>query len=119
MDAERQDKNPKRARPEICGFPVDDQTRCVHYHSSTDIIAIRFKCCNRYYPCFECHEESAGHSAVPWAKSEWHKTAILCGNCGSELTIAKYLSCGHTCPACSASFNPKCSNHYHLYFEGL
>lgn len=45
----------------VKGRTTDDQTRCIHYHSAVDIIAIKFKCCNTYYPCFYCHEEEAGH----------------------------------------------------------
>ena len=42
----------------IKGKPVDKQTRCEHYQSELDIIAIKFKCCNDYYPCFSCHAET-------------------------------------------------------------
>ena len=102
---------------EIKGKLVDMQTRCVHYHSDLDIIAIKFKCCDTYYPCFSCHEEVAGHSAQVWGKNEFNVLAILCGACKKELTIRQYMESQATCPHCEAAFNPKCSNHYHLYFE--
>lgn len=101
----------------IKGKIIDDQTRCVHYHSPVDVIAIKFKCCAAYYPCFYCHEEEAGHHAQVWNKNEWNTRAILCGICKNELTIHEYLASGDRCPICKASFNPNCNKHYHLYFE--
>ena len=101
----------------IYGKTVDNQTRCQHWHSDLDVIAIKFKCCEKYYPCFSCHEEEADHEPKVWPKDEFNTKAILCGVCGSELTIAEYQASGNTCPNCTAAFNPGCSKHYHLYFE--
>lgn len=103
--------------PNVKGKVVDESTRCVHYHSPLDVIAIKFKCCEEYYPCYYCHEEEAGHEPSVWKKDEFDTPAILCGVCKSELTIREYLSCQHQCPACKAFFNPNCHKHYHLYFE--
>lgn len=102
--------------PEVKGNTVDEQTRCTHYHSQLDVIAIRFKCCNTYYPCFYCHEETAGHKAEVWLTSEFDTKAILCGVCKHEMTIHEYMAGNYQCPHCSSNFNPKCSNHNHLYF---
>ena len=102
---------------EVKGKPVDEQTRCVHYQSALDVIAIKFKCCDTYYPCFFCHEETAGHKAVVWSSTEFDTAAILCGVCKQQMTIREYLNSGYQCPSCSTAFNPKCSNHNHLYFE--
>jgi uncharacterized CHY-type Zn-finger protein len=102
---------------EVKGKIVDNQTRCVHYRSDLDIIAIKFKCCNEYYPCFSCHEEEAGHEPQTWKKEEFDTLAILCGVCEHELTINEYLKSDAICPNCQAAFNPKCSIHYHLYFD--
>ncbi|RXK58919.1 hypothetical protein ESA94_16155 [Lacibacter luteus] len=102
---------------ELKGKPVDDETRCEHYQSQLDIIAIKFKCCNTYYPCYFCHEETAGHTAERWQANELETKAILCGVCKTELTIKQYLNSGYCCPNCNAAFNPKCSNHNHLYFD--
>ncbi len=101
----------------IFGAVIDQHTRCFHYHSSLDIVAIKFKCCERYYPCFSCHEETAGHSAKLWEEEEWNTTAILCGVCRTEMTINSYMSCGNQCPSCKSPFNPGCEKHYHLYFH--
>ena len=103
--------------PIIKGKTVDNETRCTHYHSILDIIAIKFRCCGTYYPCFSCHEEAAHHAAKIWSKNEFDTLAILCGVCKHEMTINEYMKSDSTCPKCQASFNPKCSNHYHLYFE--
>jgi uncharacterized CHY-type Zn-finger protein len=102
---------------EIIGKDVDAQTRCAHYHSPVDIIAIKFKCCGDWFPCFECHAENTDHAARVWAIEERDTKAILCGNCGNQLTISEYFKCASVCPKCKASFNPGCTNHYHLYFE--
>lgn len=102
---------------QLKGKLTDNQTRCIHYHSVLDIIAIKFKCCNAYYACYECHKEEAGHEAIVWAIEERNTKAILCGNCQEELSITAYLNSSNKCPHCKAVFNPKCSNHYHLYFE--
>ena len=101
----------------VHGHTLDDNTRCVHYHSALDIIAIKFKCCGEYYPCYQCHEEKADHPAVTWNKDEYETKAILCGVCKNELTIERYMQSGNQCICCNALFNPNCSRHYHLYFE--
>ncbi|MCA1065562.1 CHY zinc finger protein [Rossellomorea sp. AcN35-11] len=102
----------------VSGVEVDSKTKCKHYHSSKDIIAIKFKCCNRYYPCHACHDEVADHDPVRWGKDEWTMKAVLCGECKNELTILQYMNCQSVCPHCRSDFNPGCQYHYHLYFEG-
>ena len=101
----------------VFGIDIDEHTRCSHYHSELDIIAIKFKCCNAYYACIHCHEAKSGHDVLVWNKDEFSTKAILCGHCKTELTISEYLSANNTCPFCKAGFNPKCSNHHHFYFE--
>lgn len=101
----------------IKGKLVDDQTRCIHYHSPLDIIAIKFKCCNVYYPCYYCHKEETNHTPDIWKKNEYNSRAVLCGKCKQELTIEQYLDSNNECPFCGCAFNPKCFNHYHFYFE--
>jgi uncharacterized CHY-type Zn-finger protein len=101
----------------VIGLDVDSQTRCVHYHSPIDVIAIKFKCCGDWFPCFECHAATTEHKPLTWDQAEFNERAILCGVCGHQLTIAEYLNSGSVCPECSADFNPKCANHAHLYFS--
>jgi uncharacterized CHY-type Zn-finger protein len=104
------------ARPRVLGPVVDDETRCIHYRSSLDVIAIRFACCGEYYPCHLCHAETAGHPAQQWPVDARAERAVLCGVCGHELTIAEYFV-ADACPECGAAFNPGCRLHTELYFE--
>ena len=106
-----------RPRPIVHGVRVESQTRCVHYHGPTDVIAMRFKCCGEWFPCIECHRELAGHDAEVWPLAERDREAVLCGVCDRRLTITEYLGCDATCPGCGAAFNPGCANHWHFYFE--
>ncbi|MEN0083718.1 MAG: CHY zinc finger protein [Leifsonia sp.] len=103
-------------RPRVLGPVVDDETRCIHYRTPLDVVALKFACCGEYYPCHLCHAEAAGHPARQWPRSDRGEHAVLCGVCGHELTIAEYLEVD-ACPHCAAAFNPGCSLHAHLYFE--
>ena len=100
----------------MLGPVVDDMTRCIHYRTEVDIVAIRFACCDEYYPCHRCHEETADHPAEQWRLDERDREAVLCGACGTELTIAAYLATD-ACPNCRSAFNERCRLHTHLYFE--
>jgi uncharacterized CHY-type Zn-finger protein len=101
----------------VYGRLVDDQTRCAHWNGPTDVIAIRFKCCDRYYPCFDCHAEAEAHPVTRWGRGEFSQRAVFCGVCRSELAIEAYLGCAFTCPACGAGFNPGCALHHDRYFD--
>lgn len=116
MDPTQRTKADEVAKIVVHGASVDAQTRCAHYASPLDVVAIRFACCGDYYPCHRCHAEFAGHPAKPWAASAFDTRAVLCGVCRHELTIAEYLATD-ACPRCSARFNPGCRKHTHLYFE--
>lgn len=100
----------------VFGLDVDSQTRCRHYHSPVDIIAIKFRCCGQFYPCHACHEALTDHAAEVWPVEEFGERAVLCGACGHLLTIREYLASAHRCPVCRAEFNPGCARHRHLYF---
>jgi uncharacterized CHY-type Zn-finger protein len=102
---------------EVYGVDVDQETRCAHWNSELDIIAIKFKCCGRWFPCYDCHASIADHPADVWPATERSTEAVLCGACGRQLTIAEYLECDSACPECEKAFNPGCARHYHLYFE--
>ena len=103
--------------PDVRGIDLDPQTRCVHYHSPLDIVAIKMKCCGVYYACKDCHIALAGHAIAVWPRTEWRQRAILCGACKRELTIQEYMQTDSRCPDCGATFNPACVNHHHFYFE--
>lgn len=104
-------------RPAVHGVALDEQTRCAHYHSRVDVIAIRMKCCNEYYACNSCHAELADHPLQRWPADERNEHAVLCGVCGTELTIADYMASGDRCCRCGADFNPGCRSHHHFYFS--
>ena len=105
-----------RVRPRVLGPVVDEMTRCVHYRTEVDIVAIKFACCDEYYPCHLCHAETADHAAAQWPLDQRDTEAVLCGACGTELTIASYLAT-NACPNCGSPFNERCRLHTHLYFE--
>ena len=102
---------------EVKGTNVDAQTRCEHYHKEIDIIAIKFKCCGDWFPCFECHEENTNHQQEIWPVDEFDTKTVLCGSCGYKLSVTEYMKCDSVCPECRSLFNPGCAKHYHLYFE--
>ena len=101
----------------VRGVSVNERTQCQHFHSEFDVVAVRFKCCDTFYACIDCHNELAGHRPQVWGKNERETHAILCGNCQRTLSIAEYLDCQNRCPECGAAFNPRCAQHYHFYFE--
>ncbi len=101
---------------QVFGQTVDDETRCVHYRTPADIVAIKFACCGRFYPCFLCHTAGETHPARQWPASEWSEPAILCGVCRGTVSITDYRQVTR-CPHCSAPFNDGCRAHAHLYFE--
>jgi uncharacterized CHY-type Zn-finger protein len=101
----------------VHGVGIDAETRCAHWHGPTDVIALRMKCCGRWYPCFDCHAELVEHPPEVWPLAERDAGAVLCGACGAVLGIDAYLGCESTCPECTAAFNPGCALHHHLYFE--
>ncbi|WP_049979717.1 CHY zinc finger protein [Halolamina rubra] len=153
----------------VRGVDVGPETRCRHYDSELDVIAIRFPCCETFYPCYECHLAAADHEPERWgdesgggarasvegsgsadrtgaedegsadrtgaedtgsamrtgAEDEGSEErtatgddadAVLCGICGTVLTVAEYVDCDDRCPDCGAEFNPGCRRHYDRYF---
>jgi uncharacterized CHY-type Zn-finger protein len=106
------------ALPKVLGIELDSETRCVHYNSPLDIVAIKLKCCGAYFACKDCHAALADHSPEQWPPEEWEENAVLCGACGSELTIAEYMETSDRCTECGAPFNPGCREHRSYYFSG-
>ncbi|MDT8341297.1 MAG: CHY zinc finger protein [Longimicrobiales bacterium] len=102
----------------IHGVAVDREGRCRHWRGATDVVAIRFPCCDRYFACHACHEALADHPAGQWDRADFDRPAVLCGACGTAHTIRAYLSGADRCPACGAGFNPRCRLHHPLYFQG-
>jgi uncharacterized CHY-type Zn-finger protein len=106
-----------KLRAEVRGVDLDPQTRCAHWRSPRDVIAIKMKCCGEYYACWDCHDALAGHPAEVWQRAQFDEKAVLCGACGEEMSIQEYLNCADACPRCGAGFNPGCKLHHHSYFE--
>ena len=104
-------------RPPVRGLDLDAETRCAHWHSPLDIIALRMWCCGTYYACRDCHDSLADHPAKVVPRARFDQPAVLCGACGTELSVNAYLACDSRCPACGAGFNPGCHKHLDLYFE--
>lgn len=102
---------------EVRGIAVDAQTRCAHWRSERDVVAIKMKCCGVWYACKDCHDALAGHAIRVWPRAERDAPAVLCGACGHAMSIGAYLGCADACPACGAGFNPGCRLHRHFYFE--
>ncbi|QCR18889.1 CHY zinc finger protein [Agrococcus sp. SGAir0287] len=107
----------QQSRPPVLGPVIDDETRCVHWSSPLDVVAIRFACCDAFYPCDACHAEAADHPATTWPADARAEVGAMCGVCGHLLTIDAY-GLADACPACAAPFNPGCALHWHRYFDG-
>jgi len=104
------------SRPHVAGVDVDAETRCAHWHSPLDIVAIRMKCCGVTYACKDCHAALEDHPIEVWPRDLWREKAVMCGACGSEISVEAYLACDSKCPDCGAGFNPGCRHHHHFYF---
>jgi len=100
----------------VRGVDVDVETRCAHYDTELDVVALRFPCCDAYYPCFRCHEAVTDHEPARVPRDRFDEDAVLCGVCDTTLSVRAYLDCDDTCPACGASFNPGCRRHRDRYF---
>ena len=98
------------------GVAVDSATRCDHYDSDLDVVAIRFAFCDYYYPCFRCHEAVTDHDPERISPDRFDRPAVLCGSCGATLSVDVYFECDDNCPECGAAFNPGCRRHRDRYF---
>jgi len=103
---------------EVRGVAVDGETRCAHYGTERDVVALKFACCETYHPCYRCHAETADHDRERWPLERRAEPAVLCGACGAELAVQEYVGVDG-CPECGTRFNPACADHYHRYFEGI
>lgn len=73
------------------GVDVDPETRCAHWDAPVDVVALRFGCCEAYYPCDACHDAVTDHEPEPWPRARFDEPAVLCGGCGATLTATAYL----------------------------
>ncbi|WP_256545953.1 CHY zinc finger protein [Halobellus inordinatus] len=107
----------ERFRVPLRGVAVDAETRCAHWDSAVDVVALRFGCCETFSPCYTCHAETADHDPEPWPRGRFDEPAVLCGVCGATLSARTYLDGDDACPRCGAAFNPGCRRHHDQYFE--
>jgi len=113
-------EDPDKSVPKVMGVDLDGQTRCKHWNSTRDIIAIKFACCQTYYACYDCHQELAGHAPSRWPKENFQlEKVVLCGSCKNEMSIQTYQKANSQCPQCGAAFNPRCALHWPLYFASI
>jgi uncharacterized CHY-type Zn-finger protein len=98
------------------GASVDDETRCAHYDTPRDIVALRFACCDCYYPCAHCHDAVTDHAVERVQPRDFDDSAVLCGDCFKTMSVRTYLDCGDRCPNCGTEFNPGCCAHRDRYF---
>lgn len=102
---------------EVFGLHLDSESRCIHYHSDKDVVSILFKCCNKWYACCNCHDALENHPIKKWEPCEFKRLAIQCGKCFCQIKIESYLEGENRCPSCKAHFNPKCKEHWDIYFD--
>ena len=102
-------------KAQIYGKLVDKESRCEHWHGPLDVIALRFKCCNRYYACYECHQELVPHVTERYNINDETVPLVICGVCKLEMSFAAYGD-SLQCPNCRSQFNPGCKLHYDMYF---
>lgn len=111
----------------IKGILVDEDSRCKHWHSKLDVIALKFKCCPAvYYSCYSCHEETnpADHVVEKYdLVADKNKNLVICGICKTEMTFDQYKNLEEDgilkCYNCKSHFNPGCKYHYQAYFHNL
>ena len=48
------------------GIEGDDETRCRHYRTERDVVAIALPCCETFYPCTECHRLASWSTSASW-----------------------------------------------------
>ncbi len=104
------------------GKPKDEHGRCQHYADTHDVVSYRFACCDGWWPCHECHEETATHRARPWPASRFDKPSVLCGACKAAFRVPDYVAAADketSCPECKAAWNPGCKPHWPRYFENI
>lgn len=94
------------------GIDLDQEYRCLHYHTTLDIVGLKCAFCQTYYACYHCHDQLTEHAFVPTGPAEMFP--VMCGHCRKLLSRAEY-ECGH-CPYCQSPFNPACHRHKDIYF---
>lgn len=97
----------------VWGQSVGETGTCRHYHSELDVVAQQCAGCQRYYACYQCHDELENHVFQPASTSAGKP--VLCGACQTLLTYEEYQL--GVCPTCQHPFNPVCALHHDRYFQ--
>lgn len=100
----------------IYGGLLDQASRCRHYHTVLDIVALKCFACRNYYACYKCHDSLEAHPYQAYPDNRVADKVVICGVCKEEMTIAEYRS-SKTCPNCQSAFNPACGKHDAIYFS--
>lgn len=99
----------------INGLLIDNESRCQHYHTELDIVALKCFECQKYYACYQCHDSLEDHTFRAYPCQLKEDKVLICGVCRHEMTIKEYQE-AVACPNCHSAFNPACSKHYDIYF---
>lgn len=100
-------------KEKIWGRLLDNEGRCIHWHSKLDVIANRCALCGKYYACYKCHDLAEDHAFVPYPINSSSKI-VMCGVCGYQFTYKHYQEI-KVCDRCKSPFNPRCSLHQSIY----
>lgn len=101
---------------QIYGELLDHESRCRHYHTVLDIVALKCWSCRRYYACYQCHDQFECHDFTPYPRTRKEDKVVICGVCHKEMSIASYEEAS-ACPRCGSAFNPACHKHKEIYFS--
>ncbi len=93
---------------------IDGEGRCTHWHGRDDVLWLEMACCDEWWPCRACHDESVDHEAQTWRVEE-ATSMMRCGRCLHVFGLREYMPTG--CPRCGKPFNPGCRQHLHLYVQ--
>lgn len=73
---------------EYFGIGLDSSSRCYHYHTKLDIVALKCSVCQKYYACYKCHDALEEHCFAATKSDETFP--VLCGSCRQMLTLKEY-----------------------------
>ncbi|KAH8581720.1 zinc finger protein [Cryptosporidium sp. chipmunk genotype I] len=90
--------------PTAVGTPLPSNGTCSHYKKSNRWN--RFPCCNKAYPCHECHDKDNPDHKFEWAKQ------MICGFCSREQGFSE------SCRYCRANLTGKSGNASGRFWEG-
>ena len=67
-------------------------SRCAHWHSELDVLALQAPCCGKFYACASCHDACEDHALEPWpADTPVSQPALMCGVCRHRYSIETYI----------------------------